>query len=84
MQIHNWGIYYNNSVLIIAYVWLILEDFYLLSPSATKICAITVLGCLGGVLLMAGARTFYNIWFRYRGESLEVPKVDKDLPRNEQ
>lgn len=82
MPIHNTAIYFNSAVLIAAFAWLVLEEYYLLSPPITKTCSIVLLGCLGGVLALATVRTLYNVWFKYKGKSLDGPEDEKNKEKS--
>jgi hypothetical protein len=91
MAVHNWGVCYNAAVLIFAFVWFALEEFYLLGPSSTKTCATVLLGALVGVLAMAGARVIGNACFVFKSEKADYSSAyvnetsikDKNLRKEE-
>lgn len=91
MAVHNWGICYNAAVLVFAFAWLTLEEFYLLSPSSTKTCATVLLGALVGVLALAGARVIGNACFILKTDKADyssayvndAPARDKDSKEEE-
>lgn len=72
MTIHNLGICYNSAILILGFIWLILEDFYLLSPPTTKMCAYALMGGLVGVLAMSGVRVIANACFIFKEEAKDA------------